>query len=67
MRPSEALALLRELDAAAAAVVAAAVAWTAEAAKPATERERGRAHDLKAAVRRWSELRARCDAEGADK
>lgn len=62
MRASDALQLLRALDAAAADVVTAAAAWTAEAAKPATERERGKAHDLKAAVKRWQDLRAQCDA-----
>lgn len=63
MRPSEALQLLRDLDAAAADVVTAAAAWEAEWNKPAAERERAKAHDLRAAVKRWRDVRARCDAE----
>lgn len=53
-----ALMAARELDAAVAAVVEAADGWLIEAEKAPDARDKSKATDLKAAIKRWREKRA---------
>jgi hypothetical protein len=64
LRASDALALARNLDASAVAVVAAADAWERETSKPASERDKGLYTTLLVTVREWRALRGHATAAG---